>query len=72
MRYGFVKDHLPPNRYASRAEFFQVLIDFIGRFTQLKAGMPKALLSFISHPLGFLLLVKPILLKTVMVQFIVD
>jgi hypothetical protein len=40
MRNSFVKNHLPPNGYANCAEFFQVLSDFIGRFAQLKAGMP--------------------------------
>jgi hypothetical protein len=49
MRYGFVKDHLPPNRYAGSAEVFQVLVDFISRFTQLEAGVPQAFFSFIAH-----------------------
>jgi hypothetical protein len=48
MRYGFVKNNLPPNGYASRAEFFQVFVDFVSRFTQLKTGMPQAFFSFIS------------------------
>jgi hypothetical protein len=38
MRDGFVKDHLPPNRYAGSAEFFQVLVNFLSRFTQLKVA----------------------------------
>jgi len=42
MRYGFVEDHLPPYRYAGSAEFFQVFVDFVSRFAQLKAGMPQA------------------------------
>jgi hypothetical protein len=42
MRYGFVKDHLPPNRYAGSAEFFQVLVDFVSRFTQLKTDLLHA------------------------------
>jgi hypothetical protein len=40
---------VPPNGYANCAEFFQVLVDFIGRFAQLKAGMPQAFFSFIAH-----------------------
>jgi hypothetical protein len=36
--YGFVKDHLPPNRYAGSAEFFQVLVNFLSRFTLLKVA----------------------------------
>ena len=46
MRYSFVKDHLPPNRYTSSAEIFQVLVDFVSCFTQLEAGVPQALLGF--------------------------
>jgi len=49
MRYSFVKNHLPPDRYAGSAEVFQVLVDFISRFTQLEAGVPQALLGFIAH-----------------------
>jgi hypothetical protein len=49
MRYGFVKDHLPPNGYAGCAEFFQVFVDFVSRFTQLEAGVPQALLGFLSY-----------------------
>jgi hypothetical protein len=49
MRYGFVKDHLPPNWYAGSAEFFKVFVDFVSRFTQLEAGMPQAFFSFLSY-----------------------
>jgi hypothetical protein len=45
MRYGFVKNNLPPNGYASCAEFFQVFVDFVSRFTQLKTGMSQAFLA---------------------------
>jgi predicted porin len=45
MRYGFVKDHLPPYRYAGSAKFFKVFVDFISRFTQLEAGTGKAKLT---------------------------
>jgi len=54
VRYGFVEDYLSPNGNASRDEFFQVLVNFVGRFAQLKADMPQALLGFISDPLGLL------------------
>jgi hypothetical protein len=49
MRYGFVKDHLPPYRYADCAEFFKVFVDFVSRFTQLEAGVSQALLGFLSY-----------------------
>ena len=45
MRDCFVKNNLPPDRYASCAEVLQVLIDFVSRFAKLKAGMPKAFLA---------------------------
>jgi hypothetical protein len=51
MRDGFVKNHLPPNRYTGSDEVFQLLVDFVSRFTQLKAGMPQAFFSFIPHAL---------------------
>jgi anti-sigma factor ChrR (cupin superfamily) len=31
------------------AKFFQVFVDFVSRFAQLKAGMPQALLGFLSN-----------------------
>jgi hypothetical protein len=38
MRDGFVKNHLPPNRYSSSTELFQVLVNFLSRFTLLKVA----------------------------------
>jgi hypothetical protein len=43
MRDGFVKNNLSPNSYAGSAEFLKVFVDFVSRFTQLKAGVPQAL-----------------------------
>jgi hypothetical protein len=47
--YGFVKDHLPPDRYAIGAEIFQIFVDFVSCFTQLEAGVTQALLGFLSY-----------------------
>jgi hypothetical protein len=46
---SFVEYYLPPNRYAGSAEVFQVFVYFVSRFSQLKAGVPQTLFSFIAH-----------------------